>query len=504
MLSPLLTICIPSYNRAGYLDTLLTFLKANLLNEAAYDIELIVVNNNSTDATAAVLEKHAHPHLRAIQVEHHRPTAEENIIRSVEFCRGEYVWFLGDDDVPVLENFASHYRLLQKGDADFFLFNASITDSKGNLSVLQNIKMNRPMLETSMPSLVMTIGCLFTLAGVSNQIIRRSLLSTERGLHYMGISQIYSMVAWIIEAAKDARVIFVNAPLVYYRENDYGNHWSGVAKKMGVCDRYFWSIGLVDLFSELIKNKCLTYAQVARIVEVKRDGARFSSLDDIISMFYTQIVYGAADANDTRQIYTDAQMERAVTFFKAVDATSHDLVMALKELHSLAAEGKSIKDAHAHYMTIYQGRQTVGLRARQVERVCYGYEIIRTELGYVAVRENMQNLREEALKVVDPLPCEPYVLVEEKWDVLLTKMQAHAIKNAEARAAEMIIVGAERLEMQENFNRTLKELHSIYSSTCWKLTYPYRAAGTVVKGIMSQGHSLKQNIHTALSRRRAV
>src|SRR6185369_4534894 len=105
MSSPFLTICIPSYNRAGHLDTLLTFLKANILNIPAYDLNVVVVNNASNDVTAAVLQKHAHPRITPITVQHHRPTAEENIICSVDVCTGEYVWFLGDDDVPVIANF---------------------------------------------------------------------------------------------------------------------------------------------------------------------------------------------------------------------------------------------------------------------------------------------------------------------------------------------------------------------------------------------------------------
>jgi glycosyltransferase involved in cell wall biosynthesis len=440
MTPPLLTICIPTYNRAAHLNTLLHFLRSNVLDKP-YEIEVVVVNNASADDTAGILEKHLHPRITTIEVEQHRPTAEENIIRSVDACHGEYVWFLGDDDVPVLENFDAHYRLLESNHHDFLLFNAAIADTNGNLSSIQNIKMNRPMIETPMASLVVTIGGLFTLAGVSNQIIRRRLLSAERGLHYLACSQIYSMVAWVIEAAKDARVAFVNAPLVYYRMNDYGDHWSRVATKMNVSDRHFWSIGLVDLLSELIKNNSLSREQVSRMMEVTADGSRVGTFDYIIAMFYQQLISKEAKL-DPRQNFTPQQMAKASGFLTAVDTTSHDIVVALNELHRAVTEGRNDEAARQWFMKLYNPRAAEGLRARQIDRVCFGYEIIRTELAYVAIREGVAGLREDTLEYVDPLPAPPDVFVESDLESLLAKVERQATGSDQRTAAVARATGA--------------------------------------------------------------
>lgn len=473
MPAPLLTICIPSYNRAKHLDTLLGFLKANLLGNAAYNIDVVVVNNASTDETVEVLNKHAHPKITPLHVDRHRPTVEENIIRSVDSCTGDYVWFLGDDDVPLINNFASNYKLLESGKYDFLLFNPAISDTLGNLASPQNIRMNRPLLELPIGALVATIGALFTFAGVSNQVIRRNLLSSARGLHYMGVSQIYSMVAWVIEAVKDARCVFVNAPLVYYRMNDYGNHWSRVAEKMNVSDHHFWTAGLVDLLSELVKNDCLTYAQIARISEVRQDGARFNLLDDMVNMFFKQLTHAE---KSQRQYYSEAQMNRAASFFLSADATLHDCVSALKELYALKKDSKDASHAVRRYQAVYKGRQKLGQHARQIVRVSYGFEIIRTELGYVAVRKGMSALREQTLATIDPLPHEPFVLVEKTEEDIIRKAETVSLSTP----ADVDYTA----EAREKLNEALNQLDTIYNSSSWRLTTPYRMAGGLLKKIV--------------------
>ena len=98
---PLLSVCITTYNRAGWLRHSL----ARLLELAASypdEIEVVVCDNASSDETPAVVAAlHAtHPSLCA-----HRNPANVGMLGNLGatalHARGEYVWLLGDDDILV-------------------------------------------------------------------------------------------------------------------------------------------------------------------------------------------------------------------------------------------------------------------------------------------------------------------------------------------------------------------------------------------------------------------
>lgn len=501
---PLLSICIPTYNRAGHLEKLLEFLTANILIDSSYEVELIVVNNNSKDDTRKVLDRFEARGVRAVHRETFLLTAEENIIHSLEYCKGEYVWFLGDDDVPVLQNFPDHYRRLQARSHDYFLFNPSLMDTRGTVAVLQNIWMNREDIDMNMADLIGMVGCLFTFAGISNQIIRRSLLSKERGVHYMQRSLIYSMAAWIIDCCISARTVFVNRPLVYYRENDYGNdHWEKVAKKLKVGNFYFWSLGLIDLLGELIAQGRLTPFQVGHIFEVTRDGSRYRLIDDMLFKTYQQIKHGLQTADTTQKI-SEAQMNRAVAFFYAADATCYDIVRALAGLNAEAngtrstAPSQRFRQYEGDFLLLFNARQSLGQWFCRVIQIYHGYEIIRTPVQYTAILAGDQGFRDSIMRVLDPMPQEPRVLIAETWPQLAEKIHQLALANSKQREAPVFNTVVHNnnshtsvpapmhqpsapieypllIEALRNTNQALSEANALYRSDIWQASYPLRA-----------------------------
>lgn len=95
---PLLSVCIPTYNRAGFLRPLLARIAADTADLADL-VEIIVADNASTDDTAAVCaEARLAPPLRVFR-------HEENIggLSNYRFvisqARGKYCLYLADDDI---------------------------------------------------------------------------------------------------------------------------------------------------------------------------------------------------------------------------------------------------------------------------------------------------------------------------------------------------------------------------------------------------------------------
>jgi hypothetical protein len=99
-MTPLLSICIPTRNRASLLEPLLRLLLAEA-HQLGGQVEVVVSDNGSDDETPHVLES-----LRTLgPLRVHRNAenrgAIRNILQVVELAHGEYCMFLGDDDLIV-------------------------------------------------------------------------------------------------------------------------------------------------------------------------------------------------------------------------------------------------------------------------------------------------------------------------------------------------------------------------------------------------------------------
>jgi glycosyltransferase involved in cell wall biosynthesis len=96
MQSSLTSVVIPAYNRAGYLPATVE----SALRQEGAEVEVIVVDDGSTDDTAAVVERQ-----RAAWGERFRYVRQENAERCVarnhglRLARGEFVAFLDSDDL---------------------------------------------------------------------------------------------------------------------------------------------------------------------------------------------------------------------------------------------------------------------------------------------------------------------------------------------------------------------------------------------------------------------
>lgn len=129
---PLLSICIPTYNRADWLE--LSF-KSLLPQIARCDglAELVISDNASDDRTPEVA--------RAAQslapVRYHRNEANIGFMRNMhlladELARGQFVWLLGDDDIVCEDGVARVLSALQQyPDLDYGYVNYAVWEPDG-------------------------------------------------------------------------------------------------------------------------------------------------------------------------------------------------------------------------------------------------------------------------------------------------------------------------------------------------------------------------------------
>lgn len=106
---PVLTIAIPSYNRAGFLRALLERLMSSTRDLP--QVEVLVSDNASSDATPQVCRDIAMTSRLVCFRNESNIGFDRNYLACIARARGEYVWVLGDDDLPepaVIERVLHH------------------------------------------------------------------------------------------------------------------------------------------------------------------------------------------------------------------------------------------------------------------------------------------------------------------------------------------------------------------------------------------------------------
>jgi glycosyltransferase involved in cell wall biosynthesis len=110
--SPLLTIVIPAYNVAVFVCAAVE----SALAQTMTDLEVIVVDDGSTDTTPAVLEDLVHarndPRLRIVRQQNGGLSAARNT--GIRYARGAFIGFLDGDDIWLPQKAKLQINTLQK------------------------------------------------------------------------------------------------------------------------------------------------------------------------------------------------------------------------------------------------------------------------------------------------------------------------------------------------------------------------------------------------------
>lgn len=104
MKSPILSICIPTYNRSEYLQKCLQSIEIQLEEKPHLQnlVEIVISDNHSTDTTKEVVDEFIHKfsHIKYV-VNEKNVGFDLNILNVVKNASGDYCWYLGDDDIII-------------------------------------------------------------------------------------------------------------------------------------------------------------------------------------------------------------------------------------------------------------------------------------------------------------------------------------------------------------------------------------------------------------------
>ena len=105
---PLATVAICTFNRSDYLRECLA---STLMQQE--DIEVLIVDDGSTDDTRAAIEEFSDPRVRCIVQDHQGVSVARN--RTVHEARADFIVVQDDDDIMLPNRIAHHFAALREG-----------------------------------------------------------------------------------------------------------------------------------------------------------------------------------------------------------------------------------------------------------------------------------------------------------------------------------------------------------------------------------------------------
>ena len=240
------SIIVPVYNVEKYLRECLD----SIINQTLEDIEIICVNDGSTDSSLQILNDYAQKDKRIIIINKSNSGYGHTMNTGINAASGEYIGIIESDDFADKHMFEDLYKLAKDNDADiaksnWYLYWGKHKFSRKNNNIssaktfkIINSKQDKDLLRLN-PS-------------VWSAIYKREFLNkfNIRFLETPGAS--YQDLAFSFKVfALAERVILTDNAYLYYRQDNINSSVKSKTKIYCVCDEYDEIDRFLDKYPEL-------------------------------------------------------------------------------------------------------------------------------------------------------------------------------------------------------------------------------------------------------------
>lgn len=266
---PFISIVIPTRNRADQVGkTIDVFMEIINCSRHQENIELICVDNFSTDHTWQVLEKAAEIYGRSLIVKKQLRqchTAESSAFLAAEYATGDYIWLFGDDDIPHQDSIDSLFEILFSYGPAFLLLNINIQLGDAQISYINSL--NSSILFNSGRELFKSFGLVSATTTLSCIVFQRERFNNDLFWRLNSISQIYSHTCALLGSFHDSPCVFLPRPLLTYRQNSLDEESQRIGTFSLTSDTSFFYPYTAGLSKLLVVVEKYTLIPVAEILE---------------------------------------------------------------------------------------------------------------------------------------------------------------------------------------------------------------------------------------------
>ncbi len=259
---PQISIIVPVYNVESYIEKCI----ASLLGQSFRDIEIILVNDGSTDNSGAICDKFASEDQRVRVIHKNNGGVSTARNAGLDTAQGQYVMFCDSDDY-VKENFCeSLYETIQGSDSCLAFSGITVLSAKGNTNNLcpgydegecvcwskQEFCDLYVKLNLTSPFLLLHVSC--------NKIFLRRIIE-ENHLRYdttMAYNEDFVFNLNYLDKVDEVRLC--NSPLYYYNVDVPGSLCKQYRKKLGEAFSK-----KMDTYEKVILNKATDKVSAHRV-----------------------------------------------------------------------------------------------------------------------------------------------------------------------------------------------------------------------------------------------
>lgn len=266
------SIVVPVYNVENYIEKCLS----SLVNQTLKEIEIIIVNDGSTDSSELIIKKFMEKYPEKIKyfVKENGGLSDARNF-GLQYVTGEYVAFLDSDDYVKLDLYEKMYNKAIEENSDFvecdFIWKydnkekvdtGAIYNNKNEMFVLARVVAWNKLIKTS--------------------LIINNNLQFPKGLRYEDVEFFYKLLPYINKFS------FIKEPLIYYvqRNNSIVNTQNERTKEIlvvldNVINYYKEKNIFTEYFNEIEYNyaRYLLCSSLLRMVKIKDKKTRKELLD---------------------------------------------------------------------------------------------------------------------------------------------------------------------------------------------------------------------------------
>ena len=170
-MNPLISVVIPVYNAEPYLEKCLD----SILAQDYSPLEIVIVNDGSTDKSAEICKKYRDSHHGILYVEQENKGVSRARNRGLQEISGEYVTFIDSDDSIGAGYFQVLYDNMVREYADLSL--VSISDSLGQKMCIKNSVVD---FEQNMTDAFWDLNTSFLLYGPCATLYRSDIIKAHK------------------------------------------------------------------------------------------------------------------------------------------------------------------------------------------------------------------------------------------------------------------------------------------------------------------------------------
>ena len=318
-----LLVVIPTKNQKSNLLKIVTILKASLTE---IDHQIIISNNSNRDLDVKL------SNLGVIQLKtpHLFITAEQHLFWLIEKVSGDYVWFLGDDDIPIAEGVKKLSTILNLSDFDCYAFNG-LRERVGRKTPIKMISKS-DAYQGKIQYFYKNVGLLNGPASISLYIMKMEFLKREYINNIENLkAPIYSHLTLFIQSFNTANFSYNPIILIKHGKSDkeegkaITRNWVEHSKESENFYNFPWTLGLLRNIDYLVKANVLKKDFLKNLVETGSRNQKYlltAQIEDNIRQIFVS-------AKAAKYRITNDELEELKHYVSEIEGFSEEIKMIL-------------------------------------------------------------------------------------------------------------------------------------------------------------------------------